>query len=79
MKILYCIHSLCNSGGMERVLSLKVNYLTKYYGYKIMIVTTEQKNRVPFYTIDSSITHIDLGINFNDDITLFQKIINRKN
>ena len=78
MNILYCIHSLSNSGGMERVLSLKVNYLTKYYGYKITIITTEQKNRTPFYSIDSSITHIDLGINFNDDITLFQKVINRK-
>ena len=37
MKILYLIDTLYNSGGMERVLSEKANYLVKHYGYEIII------------------------------------------
>jgi uncharacterized membrane protein YqgA involved in biofilm formation len=49
MKILYCISGLFNSGGMERVLTGKVNYLVKNAGYEITIVTTEQKGRSVFF------------------------------
>lgn len=39
MNIIYCIHGLKNSGGMERVITTKANYLAEIYGYKITIVT----------------------------------------
>ncbi len=63
MKILYCIPGLYNSGGMERVLSCKANYLAAC-GYDIVIVTTEQRGRAPFFPLDARIKTYDLGINY---------------
>ena len=42
MNLIYCTHSLCNPGGMERVLVNKVTYLTSQLGWQITIVTTDQ-------------------------------------
>jgi glycosyltransferase involved in cell wall biosynthesis len=66
MKITYCINSLYNPGGMERVLSIKVNYLVQKKNYDITIITTDQKNRTPFFTLDKRIKLIDLGLNYSD-------------
>lgn len=49
MKLIYCTHSVCNPGGMERVLLNKVTYLSKLPGWEISIVTTDQHHRPPFY------------------------------
>ena len=67
MKIIYSILGTFNSGGMERVLANKANYLADA-GHDITIVTTDQQGRKPYFEIDSRITHIDLGINYRDDI-----------
>ena len=40
-RIAYCIPALYNSGGMERILSVKANYLAER-GYEIHIITTDQ-------------------------------------
>lgn len=64
MKLLYFIPALFNSGGMERVLTEKVNYLIRNYNYDITIVTTEQLGRPCFYELDSKIKRIDLDIDF---------------
>lgn len=68
MKIIYCIHSTCNSGGMERVLSNKVNYLANVPNYEIIIITTEQRGRPHFYKISSKVKCIDLGIDYSETI-----------
>ena len=52
---------------MERVLANKVNYLAKH-GYEITIVTTDQKDRKSYFQMDSTVRHIDLGINYTDDL-----------
>ena len=49
MKLIYCIHSVCNPGGMERVLLNKVTYLVRNLGWDITVVTTDQKGKAPFY------------------------------
>ena len=36
MKILYCLQSTCNSGGMERILSIKANFLSENLGYDVI-------------------------------------------
>lgn len=59
-----------NSGGTERVLSMKVNYLVDKCGYDIVIVTTDQKGRSCFFDFDYRIRHYDLGINYCDDTSL---------
>lgn len=64
-KIAYCIHSTFNSGGMERILSLKANYLVQYYGYEVVIITTNQCNRPSFYDFDKRIRFVDLGIDYS--------------
>ena len=43
MKLLYCIPALHNAGGMERVLTEKVNYLVNMPDYEIYVVTTDHK------------------------------------
>ncbi|MBO7510442.1 MAG: glycosyltransferase family 4 protein [Bacteroidales bacterium] len=65
MKLFYLLNTIYNSGGMERVLTLKANYLSRVYGYEIVIVTTHQKGRPSFFPIDGSIRHIDLDVNIN--------------
>lgn len=66
MKIVYCIPSCYNSGGMERVLSLKANYLADKVGYEVYIVTTGQKGKEPYYSMSDKIKFIDLGINYDE-------------
>ena len=67
MKIIYCIRATYNPGGMERVLQNKVSYLIRHCGWEILIVTTDQQGRPPFYPFPQEIRMIDLGINYSDD------------
>lgn len=67
MKLIYCIHSICNPGGMERVLYNKVKFLSEQMNYDIIIVTTDQHNRPPFYPFPGNVRMTDLGINYSED------------
>ncbi|WP_338336851.1 glycosyltransferase family 4 protein [Marseilla massiliensis] len=67
MKIIYCTHSLCNPGGMERVLVNKVTYLVEKLHWDVSIVTTDQKGRPSFYPLPAGVRVTDLGINYSDD------------
>ncbi|MCL1669408.1 glycosyltransferase family 4 protein [Elizabethkingia ursingii] len=67
MKIIYNILGTYNSGGMERVLANKVNYLAGR-GYDITIITTDQQGRKPYFELDPRIECIDLGINYTENI-----------
>lgn len=64
MKLLYCIPSLYNPGGMERVLTQKVNYLAATGRYSITIVTVEQGDRPVYFPLDPSIQWVDLNVDF---------------
>ena len=70
MRIVYCIPHLYNSGGMERVLTQKVNWLAAHTDYEITIVTTELtpvgQNDVCF-SLDERVRVEALGIDFNAD------------
>lgn len=66
MKIAYCLHSTFNSGGMERIILNKANYLA-IKGYDITIITTEQKEKSSFFPLNQNVKTIDLGINYSDD------------
>lgn len=67
MRLIYCTHSLCNPGGMERVLVNKVTYLVKKLHWDVSIVTTDQKGRPSFYPLPAGVRVTDLGINYSDD------------
>ena len=66
MKIVYCIAGTYNSGGMERVLANKANYLVRK-GYEVVIVTTDQRGQKPFFSLDQCICCYDLGINYEEN------------
>lgn len=66
MKILYNIAGTCHSGGMERVLANKANYLVKQ-GVEVVIVTTDQQGLPPFFFLDQRIRCIDLCINYEEN------------
>ena len=66
IKIIYCIAATYNSGGMERVLANKANWLVRN-GYEISILTTDQKGRSSFFDFDPRIRFYDLGINYEEN------------
>ena len=66
MRIVYCIPATSNSGGMERVLTRKVNYLVGQ-GHELIIVTTDQKGAKPFFPLEGSVKQYDLGINYDEN------------
>ena len=70
MKIIYCMASVYNPGGMERVLLNKLRYLSGREGYELMLVTTDQQGRPPFYAFPPEVKMVDLEINYTDDLAL---------
>jgi len=69
MKIIYFVLGIYNSGGIDRVISLKANYLVQE-GNDVLIVTTDQKGRRPFFELDERIKLYDLGLNYDDDFAV---------
>ncbi len=67
MKLIYCICSLQNPGGMERVLLNKVTYIVERLHWDVTVVTTDQKGRPAFYPFPDAVKMVDLGINYTDD------------
>lgn len=66
MKIVYLTPSLYIAGGLERVLTLKVNYFADIYGYKITIILTDGKEKPFFYPLSNKVEVINLNLNFDD-------------
>lgn len=66
MKIVYSIAATYNSGGMERVLANKANWLVRN-GHEISILTTDQKGRSSFFEFDPRVRFYDLGINYEEN------------
>jgi len=71
MKVVFFIDQVYLYGGIERVLSIKANYLAKDTANIIHIVTTEQKGNTPCYDFSSSITFTDLDINYHRNKSYF--------
>lgn len=77
MKIVYCINGTYNSGGMERVLANKANYLAGH-GYDVTILTTDQRGQKPYFPLDPAIRCVDLDVNYeeNNGASIINKIVN---
>lgn len=63
MRLAYCIHALNLSGGIERVLTTKANYLADVLGYEVHIITARQKGRKEFFKLSDNIIRHDLNVN----------------
>lgn len=77
-NILYFIPSLDSSGGMERVLLEKVNYLTLTNNYNIIIVTTDMSEMSrSFFYCHPSIKIINLQLFYNKyfDLPFLKKYV----
>ncbi len=65
-RLAYCIPSLNNSGGMERVLTTKANYLADKLNYDIHIIITDNKGTKPFFRLSKKITVVQLNVNIDN-------------
>ena len=66
MKIIYCIAGTYNSGGMERVLANKANFLAEC-GHEVLIITTDQLGREPFFALSPQVRTFNLDINYEEN------------
>lgn len=66
IKLAYCIPSLNHSGGMERVLTTKVNYLAEHLGYDVNIIITDNKDTTPFFPLSPKVNVVQLEVNIDD-------------
>ena len=57
-KIAYIINGLWNSAGMERVFTVRANYLCRYFD--ITFITKGQGEKPDYFTLDKSIHRIDI-------------------
>lgn len=79
LNIVYFIPSLTNAGGMERVLTQKVNYLAKSGKYNISVITTDMPDgEEPFFQLDKEVKVYRFKLFFNDiyNDNFISKIIN---
>lgn len=66
MKIVYCLPQIYKIGGIERIVSEKMNYLAEH-GYEVSVITTDQKDRPFIFPLNNRIKHYDLNINYEDN------------
>ena len=71
MRILYLTGQIKYLGGIERVISLKVNYLSDILGEDVFLLTYEQNNAPFYYHISNKVKWDDLQINY--DVALNKK------
>jgi glycosyltransferase involved in cell wall biosynthesis len=64
MKIVYSIGNLGNSGGIERVISTKANYLADVFGYEVFIIVGGKGPDSLFYHFSDKIVFHYLNIEF---------------
>lgn len=63
MRLLFIIKSFAQVGGVERVMSDKMNYLA-FVGHQVMLVTYEQGNHPLVFELHHNIRHKDLDCRF---------------
>lgn len=65
LGIAYCIPLLDRPSGMEKVLTTKANYLAENMGYDITIITTDDKDSIPYFPLSKRIKLIQLDIDID--------------
>lgn len=75
--IAYCIPALYYPGGMERVLTIKANYLAEQ-GYSVHIIITDGKMKKPYYELHPSIKIHQLDIDYEGLYTqaIYKRFLN---
>lgn len=65
MKIVYLYSSLAITGGVERVLVDKMNYLVTKYGYDVYMITSDQGQHPVVFVLNERVHLLDLQIRFH--------------
>lgn len=68
MKIVYCLPQLYRPGGIERMVTIKANYLADVYGYDVTLVVAHQQEKAPFYELSQKVKVVDFGINYDETL-----------
>ncbi|WP_372938836.1 hypothetical protein [Seonamhaeicola sp.] len=71
MKIVFLIDQVYRHGGIERVLSIKANYLASNSKNSVYIITSEQNKNKACYHFNSNIIFKDLGVNYHRNLSYF--------
>ena len=77
IKIVYCTPSIYIAGGIERVLTTKVNYLANQADkYEITIILTDGYGKEPFFPLSDKVKVVNLNIGFEElwSMSFVQKI-----
>lgn len=65
-RIVYCTPALYSSGGMERVVTAKSNYLAEHFGYEVTIIVTDGNGDHSFFPLSKKVEVINFGMAFED-------------
>lgn len=65
MKIVFLYSSLAVVGGIERIMVDKMNYLVRYAGYDVYMITSDQGQHSIPYNLDERIHFMDMAIRFH--------------
>lgn len=74
MKILFVIDKMKNFAGIERILSCKMNYISRQTTHKVYLTTCEQQAQPLPFPLDSSIIYkpLDIMMPQRNEMTLLQ-------
>ena len=63
MKIVYIFSSLATVGGTEKILTEKINYIIKHFGYDVTIITCYQPvNATNTFELSENVKQINIDI-----------------
>ncbi|MCF0197395.1 MAG: glycosyltransferase family 4 protein, partial [Bacteroidaceae bacterium] len=65
-RIVYITPSLYIAGGVERVLTTKVNYYADVLGYDVTVILTDGAAREPYFPLSKKVKCINLDIGFEE-------------
>lgn len=73
MKIVFSTDQIYLHGGLEKVMAQKANYFVSVFNYDVTILTTEQNNNPPCYSLNSKIKFVDLAVNYQREKSFFHR------
>ncbi len=62
MRILYITDQIYLHGGAEKILIQKLNYWADVLGADVLLLTTSQEGRPPFFALSPKVTHKNLSV-----------------
>lgn len=62
MRIVYEIERLSTSGGIQRVLTDRINYMVNQWGWEVTVISITEKDVKPYFPLSQQVKVIGLGI-----------------